>query len=559
MKGLEEKMSDILKLVRPELMQLKPYVSAKMLAGGVSAPIMLDANESPWPPMGPISALCETHHYNDTRPVELYKRVAEINGIPDNQLFMTRGSTEAIDLLIRLFCSAGKDEIMICPPTFSMYGVYACTQNAKVLSVPLLENGQLDLPAIERTCTDATKLIFIPTPNAPMGHMMNREDLLELCRIRAGRSIIVADEAYIEFSNTPEGMLADLPANENLVILRTLSKAYALAGERLGMAIAGAPIIDMLLRIQSPFSISQSSTKAALDALAPAGLVLALQRHKLLKAERERLLTHLPRSSMVEKIFPTEGNFMLIQAKDLDAFVAALAKYGIRGRTGVCAIPRTIRLSLGTPEQNDIMLRAAGIEPPKRERDDRIAQTSRQTKETKIDVAINLDAPSFGEINTGIGFFDHMLKQIAVHAGMGIALTCKGDLEIDQHHSIEDCALALGEAIKNALGDKMGIGRYGFTAPLDEALAEVVLDLSGRPHVTFEGAFPAVRVGEMEAEMVPHFFRSFAASLGATIHVKVTGENTHHMVEAAFKALGRALRQAIARDGAALPSSKGSL
>jgi imidazoleglycerol phosphate dehydratase HisB len=150
-----------------------------------------------------------------------------------------------------------------------------------------------------------------------------------------------------------------------------------------------------------------------------------------------------------------------------------------------------------------------------------------------------------------------MLAQIATHGGFGLALRCQGDLHIDQHHSIEDCALTLGECLKGALGDKRGIARFG--APLDEALAQVTVDLSGRPCCVYEGKFPTPLIGEMSAEMVPHFFQSLASSLGAAIHVTVKGLNAHHMAEACFKSLGRALRQAFQREGTALPSTKGAL
>ncbi len=153
-----------------------------------------------------------------------------------------------------------------------------------------------------------------------------------------------------------------------------------------------------------------------------------------------------------------------------------------------------------------------------------------------------------------------MLSQLAAHGGFGLELHCRGDLEIDQHHTIEDCALALGEALKGALGDKIGIARFGFTAPLDEALAQVAVDLSGRPYLVFTGALPAEKIGEMSSEMVPHFFRSLATALHATIHITVNGANTHHMTEAVFKATGRALRQALQHEGGTdIPSTKGVL
>jgi imidazoleglycerol phosphate dehydratase HisB len=152
-----------------------------------------------------------------------------------------------------------------------------------------------------------------------------------------------------------------------------------------------------------------------------------------------------------------------------------------------------------------------------------------------------------------------MLDQVAAHGGFSLLLSCDGDLDIDAHHSVEDCAIALGSALKQALGDKRGIGRFGFALPMDEAEAQVLIDLSGRPFSKFEGEFEASHIGAYPTEMTEHVFRSFADSMGAAIHVKVEGENDHHKTEACFKAFGRALRQAIAVEGSALPSTKGVL
>lgn len=189
----------------------------------------------------------------------------------------------------------------------------------------------------------------------------------------------------------------------------------------------------------------------------------------------------------------------------------------------------------------------------------RVATVERKTKETNITVQVNLDAPDPVIISSGIGFYDHMLEQIAKHGGFSLTLNCDGDLEIDEHHTVEDTAISLGTALKNALGNKRGIGRYGFLLPMDESEAKVSLDLSGRGSFVFDANFPRDKVGELSTEMVEHFFRSLSESLGAALHIAVTGENTHHMVEACFKSVGRTLRQAIARDGNEMPSTKGTL
>jgi imidazoleglycerol-phosphate dehydratase/histidinol-phosphatase len=183
----------------------------------------------------------------------------------------------------------------------------------------------------------------------------------------------------------------------------------------------------------------------------------------------------------------------------------------------------------------------------------------RHTRETQVQVGVNLDAQEPVSAKTGIGFFDHMLEALAKHGGFSLELSCLGDLEVDEHHTVEDCALVLGEAICQALGDKRGIGRYGFVLPMDEAQADVAIDLSGRPFSLFSGRFNRDVVGALPTELVPHFFRSLSESLRATLHVSVKGENTHHMVEACFKGVGRVLRQALRREEMELPSTKGVL
>jgi imidazoleglycerol-phosphate dehydratase/histidinol-phosphatase len=189
----------------------------------------------------------------------------------------------------------------------------------------------------------------------------------------------------------------------------------------------------------------------------------------------------------------------------------------------------------------------------------RRSRLRRETKETRIGVAVDLDAEGPIHVSTGQKFFDHMLEQLAKHGGFALDLQCQGDLDVDEHHTVEDCALAVGAVLRQALGDKRGIGRYGFLLPMDEAEAQVAIDLSGRPYAVFEGTFARAEVGGLATELVPHFFRSLADTLGAAIHVSVKGENTHHMVEACFKGVGRALRRAIRREGADLPSTKGVL
>ena len=212
----------------------------------------------------------------------------------------------------------------------------------------------------------------------------------------------------------------------------------------------------------------------------------------------------------------------------------------------------------------------------------RIARVERVTRETRIAVRVDLDAQPPPRVRTGLGYFDHMLEQLGKHGGFALELEAQGDLEIDEHHTVEDCALALGQALRQALGDKRGIGRYGdaevavdaggpavqttaetqavrVRLPMDESRISALLDLSGRPYFVFDGSFPRERVGDLPTELVPHFFRSLCDSLGANLHLEVRGENAHHMVEGCFKAVARALRTALRREGDILPSTKGVL
>jgi imidazoleglycerol phosphate dehydratase HisB len=299
------------------------------------------------------------------------------------------------------------------------------------------------------------------------------------------------------------------------------------------------------------------SIEAALAALSPSRRAVHQDRIARILAERGRVADRIAASPLVRAVRCGGGNFLFLEVADPADLARRLSARGIRVRFRENAAPGGVRLTIGTPEENDAALAAFRV--PVDAGLSRRGEVARDTRETRIAAAVDLGRAAPRRIATGIPFYDHMLDQVAAHGGFSLILSCEGDLDIDGHHSIEDCAIAFGSALSRALGERRGIGRFGFALPMDEAQAQVLLDLSGRPSSVFEGAFSASHIGAYPTEMTPHVFRSIADTLGAAIHVRVTGDNDHHKTEACFKAFGRALRQAIRQEGDGVPSTKGLL
>jgi len=548
--------TSIRELARPEILSLRPYASARNAVPEADGCIRLDANESPWPA---FPAQVGLNRYPAPQPVELTRRLAGLYGVSTEQLLVTRGSDEAIDLLARVFCRPSRDAVVICPPTFGYYRVAAEIQGARLVSVPLGDGFTVDGERLVEVATSpesSAKLVFLCSPNNPTGGATDPDRILEIAD-KLPKQILVVDEAYIEFSST-ESLARRVCEVSNLVVLRTLSKAFGLAGARCGATVASPEILELMRRALAPYPIPVPTVSAVLDALTPHGLREVRERVARLRQARDELAQALPSSADVRCVHPSDANFLLLDVKDSAALATRLRSRGILVRRFEGSLSECVRVSLGTPEDNALLLEALGVAGAT-SRTERRAIVARETKETSISVSVNLDGDPGIEVSTGIGFFDHMLEQVARHGRFGLRLECNGDLRVDAHHTVEDCALVLGQALREALGDKRGIERYGFVLPMDEARAEVLIDLSGRPAAVFEGALPDRRVGELTTEMVPHVFESLAQSLGAAIHVRVSGSNTHHMVEACFKGFGRALRQAIHRSGNEIPSTKGIL
>ena len=536
------------RMARPVIAGMQGY-SAR---GAATGSLHLDANESPWLP-APADATVEGYNrYPAQQPEALLRRLAGLYGVQPEQLMLGRGADEAIDVLLRTFVDAG-ERVVICPPTFGYFKTASLIQGAELVEVSQADG--FDEARVRAAMADA-KLVFLCSPNNPTGSVIARDVVLGLARDFPD-VLVVLDEAYQEFASGPS-LASDVEDYRNLVVTRTLSKAYGLAGVRLGAAIANPALVEQMLKVLPPYPVPRPVERAVLRALSPAAMAAYGDRIATWKAERSRVMDALKTSPFVAKVYPSEANFVLFEAKDIDAMLASLAGMDVKIRDFRAKMDNHFRLSIASPDENDVALAALGV--PQSKQAKRTSEVFRQTSETDIRIEVDLDGGPVRNA-TGNGFFDHMLDALGKHGGFGLRVSASGDHHIDAHHTIEDVALALGKALKEALGDKRGIGRYGFTMPMDETQARVAIDLSGRPAFRWEGDFPTDHVGEFPVEMCPHFFQSLAQTLGAAIHIDVDGENSHHMIEASFKGVGRALRPALAIGGDpnSIPSTKGVL
>jgi len=349
---------NVLELVRPELRGFTPYASAR--TESTQRAVMLNANESPWPPEGHAGL----NRYPEPQPAALRERLARLYGVRAGQVLMGRGSDEAIDLLLRAFCRPGRDAVVICPPTFGMYAVGAALQGAKVVEAPLAGDAfTLDAAAVLAACTPATKLVFLCSPNNPTGGMVPLPVVARLAAALCGRALPVVDEAYAEFADAP-GAATLLDRHPNLAVLRTLSKAWGLAGARVGSLLADAEIVRLLGSIMSPYPLPTPSVDAALAVLGGDGEQRMRQRVALLVAERERLRAALARLPEVRTVLPSQANFLAVRFADAaDAYRRLLAQgIVVRDVTRHPGLDDALRISIGTPQENRRLLQALRME-----------------------------------------------------------------------------------------------------------------------------------------------------------------------------------------------------
>lgn len=350
----------MLALARPEIVALKGYSHAAWLPGLTR----LHANEAPWRPSGDSSDL-GLNRYPEPQPAALIQRLSLLYEVPAARILATRGADEAIDLLARIFLRAGKDSILQCAPSFGMYQVAARIQGADVIELPLSrERGwNIDAQQLLAAWRPGVKLVFLCSPNNPTANLLDVSMLETVCGALEGKAVVVIDEAYIEWSGAPS-LTRWLDRFPSLVILRTLSKAHALAGARLGAMLAAPELIQVAKGVIPPYALTQSTIQSALHALQPAELAVSQSRRDSLLAEREYLRRGLTASPLVDKVWPSDANFLLIDCHDAERFMKDSMAGGtiVRDLRGYPALPRSVRVSVGTRAENAALL--ASVQRP---------------------------------------------------------------------------------------------------------------------------------------------------------------------------------------------------
>jgi histidinol-phosphate aminotransferase len=520
-------------LARPVGEGFAPYVWAAAVdevaeRHGVPRETVLkfDQNTPPLPgvPQVPLAvSMARLNEYPDGTYRELREAAASYVGLAAENVVVGAGADDLILLVARVFLGPGS-RAALERPTYALYGIATTLTGAAVV-------GRDD---------DAT-VRWICNPNNPTGTVVEPDTIVELAR-RAPETVVVVDEAYVEYgAGSCAAWVDELP---NLVVLRTLSKAFGLASLRVGYALAHPETAALVDERRAPAPISGPAAAIAAAALrAPRlGDVAATV------VERERV-----RGALTAAGFdcpPTAANFVFVGTDE--PLAERLEEQGIVVR----AFADGIRVSVRRPSENDVLLAALGAEPEPR--GGREATVLRTTTETALRLTLALDGSGRVRVETGIGFLDHLLTLLAFHASFDLELCAAGDVDVDDHHTVEDVLAALGSALSQALGTREGVARYGSAiVPMDEARALAAVDLVRRPHAEVALAFSGERVGALAVSLLGHALERFAIEAGCTVQLEAGGADDHHVAEAACKALGQALRQAVAPGAAGIRSTKG--
>jgi histidinol-phosphate aminotransferase len=488
--------------------------------------IRFDQNVPPLPgvPQVPLGeSFARLNEYPDGTYRDLCEAAAGYAGVEPDQIVPGAGVDGLIALAARTFLGPGR-RAFVEQPAYPVYAVATAIEGAALTDDP----------------ADAD-LVWVCNPNNPTGGLVEPEEIAALAR-SFPQAMVVVDEAYFEYGGKTVAPLVG--GTPNLVALRTLSKAFGLAALRVGYAIAAREVARELNRRRDPAPVSAPSARIAAAALRDPQLDV-----EETIAERERM-----RAALLGTGFdcpPSAGNFVVVRDSDR---ADELEAQGLVVRRQ----PEAFRVTVRLPAENDRILAALGAAPEPATA--RSALVLRTTGETALRIALDLDGRGRARIGTGVGFLDHLLTLFAFHGGLDLDLLAGGDLEVDEHHTVEDVLAALGDAVSGALDGRVGVARYGSaTVPMDEARATAAVDLVRRPHAEVAIAFRGDRVGGLAVTLLPHALERFAIQAGLTLHVDAAGEDDHHVAEAAFKALGRALRAACSIEGAGAGSTKGAL
>ncbi|HEN47621.1 MAG TPA: histidinol-phosphate transaminase [Mizugakiibacter sp.] len=347
---------DVLALARAEVRALTPYLSARMEAG--KSAVMLNANESPWPPQE--DAGLDLNRYPEPQPKALRERLAALYGVTPEQLLLGRGSDEMIDLLVRGFCRPGQDAVAITPPTFSMYALCAAVQGARLVTVPLsAESFMVRAEALRDACQEGVKLVFLCSPNNPTGGRVPLEVIDYIATELSGRAVLIVDEAYIEYAQAPS-VVTLLSRHPNLGVLHTLSKAWALAGVRIGALLAHADIVTLLQRIMSPYPLPTPCVAMAMAAVDESGERLMHERVRRIIEQREQLARRLRAWPGVQEVLVSRANFLCVRFTDAERVYRQLGERGVvvRNLSRYPGLHDALRLSVGTAEDNACLVDA---------------------------------------------------------------------------------------------------------------------------------------------------------------------------------------------------------
>jgi histidinol-phosphate aminotransferase len=532
--------------VREALRLMEPYTLEPR-----AAEVKLDQNEAAAGDPGFAEELArriarrDLRRYPDFEATRVREAIASFHGLAAENVLAGNGSNELLLTAFATFVAPGT-RLVVPSPSFALYEKLGTVFGAEIVPVPF-DPAAGTLPVDEICARAGGSVVALCSPNNPTGAWLRPG---ELDRILAAGAFVLLDRAYGEFAGDPVP-----PLHDRLVTFSTFSKAWGLAALRVGWAASTTENCRAMRKVKLPYNLGVAGEEAALLALERARQVD--ERVRATVAERERVREALASIDGLTP-FPSRANFVAFRvASGAEALFERLASRGVlvRDVSRAPGMAGCLRVSIGSRDENDRFLDA--LCAPRR-----TARVARRTKETSVEVTVDLDGTGPSRIRTPVGFLSHMLDTVARHARLTLDVEVEGDVEIDYHHTVEDTALVLGEAVRRALGDKTGIRRFGHAyVPLDESLARVVVDLSGRPYLAFEVPLDREMLlvhRDFPFALVEEFFKSFANTCGCNVHVDLLrGRNGHHAAEAIFKAFAVALRSAKEVVADDVPSTKG--